>query len=231
MTPPPRLVGRIVSLQVGLPKTLADSKGREWRTAIHKRPVEGRVPFARENLAGDYQANRKFHGGPDKAVCCYSAEHYPAWRDLLAPAAEMPFGAFGENFTVEGLTEDRVCVGDVFTVGSARAQVSQPRQPCGNVSKRWERSDLPRLMEERGQTGFYLRVLEPGEVGAGDILTLAERPHPGWTLQRANTLMYADDEGVDADEVAALRALAFLSAEWKRVLGRKLARVVVAPSE
>ena len=215
------LAGRIVSLQVGRPETRVSPQGKDWRTAIHKTPVAGRVRLGAENLDGDYQANRKYHGGPDKAVCAYSAEHYPDWRELLAPVP-MPFGAFGENVTVENMTEDLVCIGDVFTVGTARVQVSQPRQPCANVSKRWDRSDLPRRMEETGRTGFYLRVLEPGDVGAGDVLALAERPHAGWTLARANTLMY--DDAADRAETEALRALALLSAEWKRILGRKLAR-------
>ncbi len=215
------LIGRIVSLQVGMPETRVLPQGRDWRTAIHKTPVAGRVPLGAENLAGDYQANRKYHGGPDKAVCAYSAEHYPDWRELLAPV-EMPWGAFGENITVEGMTEDRVCVGDVFRVGTATLQVSQPRQPCANVSKRWNRPDLPARIVETGRTGFYLRVREMGDVGAGDTLVLLERFHAGWTLARANTLMY--DDAADRAETEALRARALLSAEWKRILGRKLAR-------
>lgn len=215
------LTGRIVSLQVGMPQTRVSPQGKDWRTAIHKEPTLGRVPLGRENLAGDYQANRKYHGGPDKAVCAYSAEHYPDWRELLAPV-EMPWGAFGENITVEGLIEDLVCIGDVFQVGGAHVQVSQPRQPCANVSKRWNRPDLPARIVETGRTGFYLRVLQEGEIGANDPLVLLERPHAGWTLGRANTLMY--DDAADRAETEALRALALLSAEWKRILGRKLAK-------
>lgn len=214
------LTGRLVSLQVGKPRRTPLASGRVWESAIFKEGVAARVPLRRENLDGDVQANRKYHGGPDKAVCTYSVEHYPAWRALLD--RPMPHGAFGENFTWEGLTEDRVCVGDIFTVGTARVQVSQPRQPCNNVSRRWESADLPRRMEETGHTGSYLRVLQEGEVGAGDTLTLRERPHPGWTLLRANALMYAPD--ADPSEVAALRSLTALSAEWQRILGRKLSR-------
>lgn len=215
------LTGRIVSLQVGMPHKRVSPQGRDWHTAIHKTPVAGRVPLGAENLAGDYQANRKYHGGPDKAVCAYSAEHYPGWRALLAPV-EVPFGAFGENVTVEDMTENIVCIGDVFRVGTATLQVSQPRQPCANVSKRWNCPDLPARIVETGRTGFYLRVLEVGEIGAGDTLVLLERAHAGWTLARANTLMY--DDAADRAETEALRALPLLSAEWKRILGRKLAR-------
>ena len=224
----PQVNGRIVSLQVGLPRTTRTADGREWRTAIVKAPADGRVRLGPENLDGDFQANRKHHGGPDKAVCGYSAEHYPGWRRLLG--IDLPFGAFGENVTVEGMTEDAVCIGDVFATAPAGAgvlvQVSQPRQPCANISKRWDRPDLPRRMEESGRTGFYLRVVRQGDLAAGDALVLAERPHPGWTLERCNALMYGDgiSSGTEREEIAALRALDALSAEWKRILGRKLQR-------
>ncbi len=214
------LQGRIVSLQVGLPQKLITGAGREWRSAIAKQAVSGKVPLGPENFAGDYQANRKYHGGPDKAVCLYSAEHYAYWRDALADP-DFSYGAFGENLTVEGLTEDAVCIGDIFTAGTAILQVSQPRQPCANVSKRWSRPDLPRRMEHTGFTGFYCRVVQTGETANGDALVLTKRPHGGWTLARANTLMYG--EPVDVDGVTDLRAVPALSAEWKRILGRKLA--------
>jgi MOSC domain-containing protein YiiM len=209
--------GRIVSLQVGMPRTERTETGRLWESAIVKSPVAERVALGEVNLAGDEQADRRHHGGPDKAVCCYSAEHYPDWRALLF--LDLLPGAFGENFTTEGLTEERVCIGDTFTAGSALVQISQPRQPCANISRRWGRPDLPRRMEQNGRTGFYLRVLQTGEVSAGDALTLVERPHPGWTLLRANAAIYAAD--ADPAERAALGALGALSAEWKRMLGRR----------
>ena len=218
------LVGRIASLQVGLPRAHATKTGRVWESAIVKQDVAARVTLSRTNLAGDRQADTRHHGGPDKAVCCYSAEHYPEWRALLG--VPMPHGAFGENFTTLGLTEDVVCIGDVFCVGSAPGtnpvlvQVSQPRQPCANISRRWDRPDLPRRMEQNGRTGCYLRVLREGEVGAGDTLTLQDRPHPGWTLLRANEVMYM--KGGNEDEILALANLAALSAEWRRILHRKL---------
>ena len=159
------------------------------------------------------------HGGPDKAVCCYASEHYPEWSELLG--LPMSHGAFGENFTTQGLTEERVCIGDVFTVGAnVVVQVSQPRQPCGNISRRWERPDLPRRMEATGRNGCYLRALAEGEVGAGDALTLIDRPHPRWTLLRANSVMY--DHAAEISDIEELRGLGALSAEWKRILGRKI---------
>lgn len=211
------LTGRIVSLQVGRPRTERTGTGRVWESAIVKEAIAERVALGEINLAGDEQADKRHHGGPDKAVCCYSAEHYPHWRALLS--LDMLPGAFGENFTTEGLTEERACIGDVFTAGSALVQISQPRQPCANISRRWGRPDLPRRMEQNGWTGFYLRVLRTGEVSAGDALTLVERPHPDWTLLRANAAIYAAD--AEPEERAALAALSALSAEWKRMLGRQ----------
>lgn len=216
------LSGNIVSLQVSLPQKLTTAAGKEWTSAIAKAPVEKPVLLGQENLEGDYQANRKYHGGPDKAICGYSTEHFPYWHETLG--RELPFGAFGENITVAGLTEDILCIGDIFEIGSGgvKMQVSQPRQPCATVSKRWNRPDLPRRMEETGWTGFYMRIVSRGEVAPGDRLTLLERPHAGWTILRANRLMYA--EALDREELTKLRELSALSAEWKRILGRKLTR-------
>ena len=217
------ITGRIVSLQVSLPQTLTTASGKAWTSAIAKQPVEKPVLLGQENLQGDYQANRKYHGGPDKALCGYSAEHFPYWHEILGK--ELPFGAFGENITVAGLTEDILCIGDVLAIGTGnvRVQVSQPRQPCANVSKRWNQPILPRRMEETGWTGFYTRVLTPGEVTPGDSLTVQERPHEGWTILRANRLMYTENSNLD--ELTELRELSCLSAEWKRILGRKIARL------
>lgn len=209
--------GRVVSLQVGRPKKMTTAAGKVWESAIAKEPVSERIALVGENLVGDYQANRKYHGGPDKAVCAYSAEHFPAWAADLG--RELPFGAFGENITVDGLTEDKVCIGDIFAIGTALVQVSQPRQPCANISKRWTEPSLPRRMEETGRTGFYLRIVREGEIGPGDAIILTERPHPDWPLSRANAIMYGPAS--DRAAIDALRAVDALSAEWKRILGRK----------
>lgn len=220
--------GRIVSLQVGMPQRLVAHSGREWESAIVKQPVDGPVRLEYQNLNGDYQANRRYHGGPDKAVCGYSTEHYPDWRRYLSqkhPEREWDHfdsGAFGENITVEGLTEDVLCIGDTLSVGDVRLQVSQPRQPCANISKRWVVPTLPGIMQQTGRTGFYCRVLQTGDMATGDDLQVIERFHPDWTLLRANQIMYAD--APDTDELIDLRSLSLLSAEWKRILGRTLAK-------
>jgi MOSC domain-containing protein YiiM len=213
--------GQLLSIQVGMPRQMTTTLGRVWESAIVKAPVTGTVALGKENLLGDRQANRKYHGGPDKAVCVYCAEHYPSWQEELG--LDLPFGAFGENFTIAGLTEGDLCCGDVLAVGTALLQISQPRQPCANITRRWGRPELPRRMEETGQTGFYLRAVRTGDIEAGQEMHVVERPHPGWTLLRANRLMYGAPP--DGEEVATLRSLTFLSAEWKRILGRKLRKL------
>ncbi len=184
---------RLLSLQVGLPRERGregarDWAERAWTTAFFKEPVPGPLRLGRTGLEGDGQADGRFHGGPDKAVLAYAAAHYPAWREELG--REMPFGAFGENFTVEGTDESAVCLGDVYAVGGARVQVSQPRIPCWKIARRWGIKDLSARVQRTGRTGWYLRVLEEGRVAPGDAVEPLDRPHPEWTVAAANEAMF-----------------------------------------
>ena len=136
-------------------------------------------------LAGDAQADLAVHGGPEKAVYAYAVAHYAAWaedypqhRDQLVP------GGFGENLTIEGLVERDLCVGDVHRVGSAVLQVCQPRQPCFKLALYFDDNKLPRAMVRNGRAGWYYRVLEPGEISAGEAVSLVERPHPAFRFDR-----------------------------------------------
>lgn len=214
----------ILSLQVGRPaehvSELKDGQDAAWVSGIWKTSVGGRLRLGRINLDGDAQADLKNHGGPDKAVCCYAAEHYPGWRTMLGKSeADFPPGAFGENWTLAGMTEEAVCIGDTYTVGTARVQVSQPRMPCWKLGRRWERPSLPLEVSGSGRTGFYLRVLDPGEVGAGDALTLIERPLPEWTVTRINRAMYVEKD--DADLADTLSRLTLLAEAWRRPFRRR----------
>ena len=217
---------KLHSLQVGRPaqhtSEIKDGQDASWVSGIWKSPVPAgeRLALGRTNLDGDAQADLKNHGGPDKAVCCYAAEHFPAWRATLGKSeAEFPYGAFGENWTLAGMTEDAVCIGDTYTVGTARVQVSQPRMPCWKLGRRWERPGLPLEVSGSGRTGYYLRVLEPGKVGAGDTLTLTERPLPLWPVARINRAMYVDK--TDADLAAELSRLPLLAEAWRRPFRRR----------
>lgn len=175
----------------------------------------------RTNVRGDGQANRRVHGGPDKAVLAYAERHYADWRvELELP--DLPYGAFAENFTVRGLDEQSVCVGDIYAVGDARVQVSQPRQPCVNIAHRWRIPSLTQQVETSGRTGWYLRVLGEGLVEAGQAIELLERPSPEWSVMRAAEVMRQRNEV--PDEAAALAALPGLSAVWRHTLARKAVR-------
>lgn len=166
------MVGRVVSLQVGKPGTLP-WRGKQVRTAIFKTPVEGAVTLTPTGFQGDVQADLRYHGGPDKAVCCYPVEHRPDWEELTG--ARLPHGAFGENLATHGLLERDVHVGDVFSAGTATVQVSQPRGPCFKLGARWGKRSLPARMAKELRSGWYLRVLRAGRVAAGDELRLLER--------------------------------------------------------
>lgn len=215
----------LLSVNVGLPREFgpvpagwpADPPGRSLRSGIFKAPVAGSVRLGLTNLAGDAQADLQKHGGPDKAVNAYAASHYPDWRAKLDLADFLP-GAFGENFTIAGLTEESVCIGDTYAVGEARVQVSQPRQPCWKLARRWRIKDLTALVERSGRTGWYFRVLAEGEVAAGLPLILLDRPYPQWTIARANAIMRRRKTDPDAAELAACPLLA---ESWRATLGKR----------
>jgi MOSC domain-containing protein YiiM len=193
---------RLLSLNLGRPARIEDAE--PWTSGIFKSPVDGRVPLSAENLAGDGQADLTVHGGADKAVCVYSADHFPLWRRELG-VEECGPGWFGENFSVEGQIETNVAVGDTFRIGTALVQISQPRAPCWKLGRRWNRLDMPKLVLASGRTGWYLRVLREGEVEPGDTLTLVERPYPRWTIDAVNAAAYSRG---GASDIAALRELA-----------------------
>jgi MOSC domain-containing protein YiiM len=201
-------VARLVSIQVGVPRWNVCADGRRWRSAFFKEPVAGPLALGFTNLEGDRQADARVHGGPDMAVLCYAFDHYASWRDEVELAGMGP-GGFGENFTVAGQDETTVCLGDVYDLGEAVVQVSQPRGPCTKISQRWERPDLLRRVEETGRHGWYLRVLQEGTVEAGLELRLIERPHPEWTVRRTwDVYRWRKREKALAAELARCEALA-----------------------
>ncbi len=214
----------LASIQVSLPRSFgqegaADPMDRPWTTGFFKEAVVGPVQLRLTNLDGDGQADRVHHGGRDKAVLAYSAEHYPIWRQLMNQPS-LPFGAFGENFTVTGLTEADVCIGDTWRVGDeVVVQVSQPRQPCWKLARRWRIKTLAFEVQQTGRTGWYFRVLTEGTVAAGMRLTLADRPYPDWTVDRANRLMHLDKKNTSA--ALELAAIPLLSENWQATLARR----------
>lgn len=208
----------LLAIHVGRPQARgADSiSEKPWTSGIHKQTVAGRVWLRALNLDGDGQADLKNHGGPDRAALAYSADHYPVWhKDLHRP--DLPYGAFGENFTISGIDETTVCIGDIYAIGEARVQVTQPRQPCWKLARRWQIKDLAAQVEARAWGGWYLRVLQEGEVGAGAQVELLQRPHPDYSVQRVFRLRKAGERGPEAAFLAQLPAL---SADWRDYFGR-----------
>ncbi len=192
-------------------------------SAIAKTSVEGPVAVGPLGLSGDAQADRRVHGGPEKAVHHYALDHAAAWRaDLpgLPDLLERP-GAFGENISTHSLTEHDVCVGDLWRAGSALLQVSQARQPCFKLNLRFGVSDMARRVQASGRTGWYYRVIEEGFVAAGDALDLVERPHPDWPLSRLLHHFYVDR--LDAAALREIAGLAALTESWRSLAARRLA--------
>jgi len=226
------MTGRLLSVQVGMPKTIGQSEAsntmdRAWTTGFFKTPVAGSLWLGMTNLDGDGQADLKNHGGPEKAVNVYPIEHYAHWERELGMNV-LPPGAFGENFTTEGLLEADVCLGDIFEVGGALVQISQPRQPCWKLARRWRRRDLALRVQESGRTGWYFRVLREGMVQPGEKLVMIERPCPEWTVATANAIMHER-----SDDTAATRALAScqaLSVRWRETLTKRLSTGLVGNS-
>jgi MOSC domain-containing protein YiiM len=210
--------GRVLSVQVGRPSDLR-WRGKKVPSAIIKGRVDGRVALGVDGLDGDEQADLSVHGGPDKAVCCYPSEHFPGWAAFLEHA-ELPNGAFGENLTLAGLTEDAVCIGDTYTLGTATVQVAQPRGPCFKLAARWNARTLPGEMAHSLKSGFYFRVLEPGDVGAGDTLDLTERVSDV-TIAEVMRVTYRDRH--DPPALQAVVDVPELAQQWRHALDRLVA--------
>lgn len=185
------------------------------RSAIFKQAVEGPLRLTTLGLEGDQVADRKNHGGPDQAVLGLPSMHYLRWEEE-GHAFEM--GAFGENFLIDGLDEDEACIGDVFRIGEVEVQVAHPRVPCGTLAKRLKVPVLQRVWET-ARGGFYLRVLKPGVVRAGDAVARVAHPHPEWTVRRALHAQWKVKE--HPEEALALSALPELSAHWRERLPRQ----------
>lgn len=211
-----QLVGRVLAVRVGEVR-MQHWSGRDISTGAEKQAQQHPVLATPEGLVGDAQGNLKVHGGPDKAICCYPAEFYPQWQ---AEGIDVPEGAFFENLTLTGLTDDDVHLGDVLTVGSAVVQVTQPRRPCTTVSARWSNRELPRLMQSRGRTGYYLRVLEAGEIKAGDAMVLTERQPASVSVAEVNRVMNVDR--LDRAGIRRVLNSPELPDRWRTQLERRL---------
>ena len=209
---------KLLSVNVGAPRD-AIWRGEVVRTGIFKSPVAGRVAMHGYNLDGDAQADLSVHGGADKAVYGYPSEHYSFWCEWLEKDA-LPWGAFGENLTTEGLLEGDVCIGDRFAVGTALLEVSQPRIPCHKLALRHERADLPKHFLASGRSGFYFRIARAGEVSAGDAIErVASDPQ---RLSVAEVQSFARAKGGDPALIRRATEHPALAQVWRDELCRRL---------
>ncbi|MET1755406.1 MOSC domain-containing protein [Novosphingobium sp. RD2P27] len=186
-------------------------------SAIAKRPATDPVHVATLGLAGDEQADLSVHGGPEKAIHHYPADHYEWWRQAVGhhPLLSAP-GGFGENISTHGLTEDAVCIGDKWRLGSALVEVTQGRQPCWKLDHRFDGAAVMKSMIRSRRSGWYYRVLEEGEVAAGDVMQLVDRPFADWSVARVFGLLIAGDHKQDPQGLDALAAVSALSGAWIR---------------
>lgn len=207
---------QIISLNVGIPQTQT-YRGKEVLTAGLKMPVESAILHL-THFDGDGQADLENHGGPDKAVCVYSFDHYPYWEEWLGE--RLSPGAFSENLTIGGLSETDVCIGDVFRVGDALVQLSQPRKPCSKLAGKRGNKNLPKAIHDTGYSGFYLRVLREGVVQAGDAFGLAARNPAMVTVSFANQVMYK--QRTDPYSLYRVLALPELSTAWRETLLQRI---------
>jgi len=217
---------KLVSVNVGLPREVS-WHGKLVTTGIFKQPVTGRVALRKLNLDGDRQADLTVHGGEYKAVYCYPISHYEYWK-LEFPGRELPLAIFGENFTVDGLLEDAVHIGDQFSIGSAEVVVTQPRLPCYKLGIRFgDDTMVPRFLDS-GRSGFYLAVTREGEVGAGDEIKLTSSDSNAVPVSTINRLYavktYSQD---DVNMIQRALRVAALTASWKEYFRERLQRAAL----
>lgn len=214
---------KIVSLNAGRPQLMV-YQGATINTGICKKPVAGSVELRRLNLDGDRQADLSVHGGANKAVYGYPAEHYLYWQQEL-PGVDLPSGVFGENFTTEGLREEDLHIGDQFKVGSAVVMVRQPRMPCYKLAARFKRDDMIDRFLRSGRSGFYFSVEQEGKVGAGDLIELLSRNESGITIAEVNRLFVREKYNQDLLHKAV--GTAELPENWRDYFAERLGRPTV----
>ena len=183
---------KLISVNVGLPREITVG-GKTVKTSIWKNPIQGRVHVSTLNLDGDQQSDLSVHGGVDKAVYVYPSEHYSYWRTQL-PDVELPWGAFGENFTSEGIFEAQTRIGDRIRIGSAEFMVTQPRMLCFKLGIRFNRRDMVKRFLQSKRSGLYLAVIREGEVENGDAIEFIEKQETGITITDILNLYSIDSQ-------------------------------------
>ncbi len=215
------MISKVLSVNISIPKEV-EFEGQKVTTGIFKESVEGRIKLRSLNLDGDKQADLTVHGGLDKAVYAYPIEHYQFWRKIY-PNTKMPNGMFGENFTIEGILESEVNVGDCFGIGSSKVIATQPRMPCYKLGVKFGRMDIIRKFLVSGRSGIYFKVLEEGEVGAGDSIIKLESDSNRVAISDV-VRMYA----MDRDDIGMMRCAVKVEAlpeGWRNYFLEQIRRI------
>lgn len=214
-------MSEIASLFTGKARPLLRDGHPEVMSGIVKTSHAGKVWLSFNGLLGDEQGDRMYHGGPEKALHHYAAEHYDYWRAQYpdSPVLLVP-GAFGENISTVDMTEQDVCIGDIYQVGSALVQVSQGRQPCWRLNRRLQREDAALNMQDAGATGWYYRVLCEGWIAQHDQFELVQRPQSEWPMQRLIAALFSTRQLRDEWQEAS--QLAQLSSNWRTTFARRV---------
>lgn len=211
-------MNKLISVNVGPIRQVA-WRGRKYNTAIFKSPVDGPVALRKLNLDGDKQSDLSVHGGPDRSVYVYPAEHYEFWKaELNRP--DLPWGIFGENFTTQGLLENNICIGDRIRIGAVVLTPTQPRMPCVKLGIRFgDPAIISRFMDTE-RSGFYMAVLEEGEVAAGDEIEILARDERRITVVELRRTYIAED---DPSAIRRMLSLPALSQDWREQFLERLA--------
>ncbi|HDR8464133.1 TPA: MOSC domain-containing protein, partial [Bacillus cereus] len=208
---------QLLSLNIGLPKEVTYG-GKVIHTGINKKQVKEPVYLSFVKFNGDGQADLVHHGGVDKAVCVYTGDHYPYWEKELNQ--DFVYGAFGENITVSSMREEDVCIGDTFELGQAIVQVTQPRQPCFKLAKKYNIPKLPLYFQETGYTGFYFRVLKEGWVSSVDTLKKLQSDPKGVSVAFANRIMHKEKQNIEG--VKRILEVNALSCSWRKSFEKRI---------
>jgi len=215
-----------IRLYTGTPRYIGDDG---QFSAIWKQPAEGPLRITKEGLVGDVQADRRVHGGPEKAVHHYAGENYAKLAARFPQIADaLVVGSIGENISTVGLDESTVCIGDTYRLGSAVVQVSQPRRPCWKIDARYGISGITAFIVDSGHTGWYYRVLEEGEAAAGDDFALIERPAGAVPLATLWTTWHFHRP--DADRLRAIAHAPGLTPAWVKRIDDRLAWLAANPA-
>lgn len=219
-----KTISKLISLQVGKVTTSGDKNSsdtltKQYTTGSYKNPVEEKQKVTKLGIIGDEVADTKHHGGIDKAVFANSFLNYPKWIRFLG-AESLPFGALAENLTLDSIDESDVCIGDIHKIGSVTLEVSQPRQPCWKISRRWNNKDFMKYIYDSGETGWYYRVLSEGEIEKGDMVELVKKADDPISIAQANSVMR--DPSSDTELTQRLLDSEVLAQAWKNGLQKKI---------